>query len=229
MELDTVDKHREAFYRLVGTESDDPALTDRGEETDEVVDLYLTRGCRVAQRWMLKMGYDGWRERSSVLSWSGTDAADGGRYSDLPSDFLRAFGNQRVSALREADGRPWGVEMSAEDDFRRGSFYYIRGEQLWIGHSAVPPGALYLAYHYRHPKWEGLTDNDIDFPMEARPLIVAEAANLAKEENWLPGGPEMERKIERARARAREEARDVARPTKQPRQMRQSRRVGNRW
>ena len=229
MELDTVDRHLQEFYRLVGVESDDPALTDQGEATDEVARLYLTRGCRSAQRWMLRMGYQGWRERSIALSWSGSDAADGGRYSALPSDFLRAYGNKRVSALREADGRPWGTELNAEEDYRRGSFYYFRDQQLWVAHSAVPPGTLYLEYHYLHPKWEALDDDDIDFPMEARPLIVAEAANDAKEENWLPGGPEMERKIERALLRAREEARDIARQTKGPRTFRKPYRAANRW
>ncbi|KKL25613.1 hypothetical protein LCGC14_2403520, partial [marine sediment metagenome] len=70
MELDTIAKHRNAFYRLCGTESDDPELVLGGEGATEVVDLYLTDGCRNAQCWMLDMGYGGWRKRSSVLSWT---------------------------------------------------------------------------------------------------------------------------------------------------------------
>ncbi|KKL28084.1 hypothetical protein LCGC14_2378670, partial [marine sediment metagenome] len=69
MELDTTAKVRNAFYRLCGTESDDTELTLQGEGDTEVVDLYLTDGCRNAQQWMLDMGYGGWRKRdSSVLS-----------------------------------------------------------------------------------------------------------------------------------------------------------------
>jgi hypothetical protein len=65
--------------------------------------------------------------------------------------------------------------------------------------------------------------------MDARYLIVAEAANVGKEENWLPGGREMEQKIERALFRAREEARHIARSTKNPRQFQKLTRFGNHW
>ena len=227
MELDSVDKHIEAFYRLVGTTSEDSALTEQGEATNEVAYLYLTRGCRKAQRWMINVGYDGWRKRSSALSWSGTDAADGGRYTDLPDDFLRAYGNERKSALCEAGGDGWGQEIDPEQEHLRGNFYYVNGPQLWITRNASPPSTLYLKYHYTHPKWESSTT--IEFPMDARSLIVAQAANAAKEENWLPGGPEMKAGIVSALAMAREEARDIVRPTKKPRQMRKAPRCGNRW
>lgn len=226
-ELDTVAKHRTAFLRLVGTEADDPALTELGEGTDEVVYLYLTRGTRAAQRWMLDMGYQGWRKRSSALVFTGTDDADGGRSTALPSDFLRAAGHRWKSALREADGTPWGVEVTIDEELLKGDGWYIKGAELWLNRTAAPPTTLFLEFHYRHPEW-----NDsvvIDFPLEARSLIIAEAANEAKEENWLPGGPEMETKIERALARARQRARDVARPTKEPRHIRKPVRIGNRW
>ena len=231
MELSTVAQVLTAFYRLVGTESDDPELEARGETDDEVAYTFLTRGCRNAQRWMLKTGYGGWRARSSAITWSGTEAANGGRYTALPSDFLRAFGNKHISALREADGTPWGREVEAEDDRLYGDYYYLRGqEELWIVRGAGPPSTLYLEYHYTHPLWDSsLDDADIDFPMDARYLIVAEAANAAKEENWLVGGAEMEQKIERALVRARLEAGDVARPTKSPRQMRKPYRIGNHY
>ena len=229
MELSTVLKCREAFYRLVGTDADDGALTAQTEQTDDVANLYLTRGCRNAQRWMLKMGYAGWRTRSGALSWSGTDETTGGRYTTLPTDFLRAWGTQRDSALHEANGTRWGQQVSPEDDLLRGNHWYIRGDELWITRNASPPTTLYLEYQYLHPTWDGLADADIDFPVEARPLIIAEAADAAKEEFWLPGDVEMERKIDRAVRRAREEARDIARPTKQPRQLRRARRAGNHW
>ena len=227
MELDTVGKIRAAFYRLTGTLSDDGALFENSEAVDEVADIYLTRGCRNAQRWLLKMGYGGWRKRTTALTWSGSDAADGGRYATLPSDFLRACGSERESALQEANGDTWGQEVGARDTKVKGDGYYVLGETLWLTRDASPPATLYLAYHYTHPAWTSAVE--IDFPVDARALLVAEAANVAKEENWLPGGPEMEGKIERALMRAREEARDLARPTKQPRTFRKLPRIGNRW
>lgn len=229
MELDTVQRMRHVFFRLTGTTSDDPALTEMGEDTNEVVDIYLTRGARAAQRWMLRMGYGGWRQRSSAITWSGADDTDGGRYAALPSDFLRSFGSSRVSALVEADGDRWGTEIRPDEEQLRGDFYYIRGEQLWITRDASPPSTVYHEYHYEHPEFDGLADGSIDFPMEARPLIVAEAADAAKEENWLPGDRMMELKIARSLQRAREEARHIARPTNQPRRMRAPARHGNRW
>jgi hypothetical protein len=232
VELDTVAKITAGFYRLLGTTEDDEGLVDQGEAVGDIADLYLTRGCRAAQRWMLKCGYGGWRKRSSALTFSGTDAADGGRYVALPSDFLRAFGSQRPgrSALVEANGRRWGREIEPDQDHVEGNGYYIRGDELWLARRAVVPTTLYLDYHYTHPPWDDdLADGDIDFPLEARPLIHTEAAFVAMEDDWLVGFPEMERKIVNARQMAREEARGVARRTKQPRTMFKPVRFANHW
>ena len=230
-DLDTVNKCVDAFYRLVGTVGTDPALTELGESTDEVAYTYLTRGTRVAQRWLLKMSYHGWRKRSAAITWSGTDAADGGRYLTLPSDFLRAAGTQQYSCLVEADGDRWGTMIEPEDAHLKGDYFYFRGstsgDQIWLARNASPPTTVYLEYHYIHPLWTASVT--IDFPLEIRALFVAEAANEAKEENWLPGGREMETKIERALIRAKEEARDFARRSKQTRTIRKPPRYGNRW
>lgn len=230
--LSTHAKLRTAFLRLVGSEAEDQALTDRGEGTNEVVDYYLTRGVWAAQRYLLKCGYRGWRKRSSALSWSGSEDTDGGRYTALPSDFLRAFGSTRRSALVEADGDLWGEQLDAEDDFFEGDYYFFEGhDQLWITREADPPSPVYLTYHYRHAAFDGDFDDgtDWDFPEEIRPLIVAEAAHFAMEDSWIPGGQDMELRITRALRSAQSEARDFARPTKQPRQFRKVRRIGNRW
>jgi len=228
VELSTVEKCKDAWYRLVGVASDDPGLTEQGDLTDDVAYQYLTLGCRNAQRWMLKMGYGGWRKRSSALVFTGSDATDGGRKITLPSDFLRAYGNRRESALRKADGTRWASEVSPEDDHIRGDYYYVRGTELWITREAQPPSPLYLDYHYTHPLWSASL-SPIDFPIDARWLIVAEGADAAKDESWLPGGVEWEQKIARRLARAREEARDIARATKSPRKARAPQRFGNRW
>ena len=69
MELDSVARVVAAFYRLVGSESGDEALIAQGESADDVAYLFITRGCRNAQRWLLKMGFNGWRKRSAALTW----------------------------------------------------------------------------------------------------------------------------------------------------------------
>ena len=165
-ELSSVEKVKDAWYRMVGTEVDDPALTELGESADDVAYLYLTSGSREAQRWMLRMGYDGWRKRSSAMTtWTGSDATTGGRYNSLPSDFLRAWGNSRVSALVKANGDRWGQQIDPESEYRFGNNYYFRDENLWITRQAKPPTTLYLEYHYLHPSWSSSVT--IDFPLEA--------------------------------------------------------------
>lgn len=230
--LDTVAKLRRAFLRLVGTESDDPALTDLGEAANEVTNYFLTRGVWAAQRNLLKVGYQGWKKRSSAItSWTGSDDTDGGRYTTLPTDFLRAYGSHRHSCLVEADGDPWGQQILQEQANQRGDGFYFEGvDQLWLTRDASPPSTLYLWYHYRHPEIDGdLDDADIDFPVEARPMIPAEAAFFAMEEAWVPGGQDMELRISRARNAAREAARGLGRSSKQPRTFRRVRRAGNHW
>ena len=227
MDLTTVARVLQSFYRLVGVTPDDPGLIEQGEAENDVAYLFLTRGSRAAQRWMLKSGYGGWRKRSAALSWTGSDAVDGGRYATLPDDFLRAYGNERRSALVEAGGNRWGTQINPDEDDATGNGYYIRGEQIWLTRKANPPATLYLDYHYRHPVWASAIT--IDFPLEARGLIVAEAANAAKEESWLPGDQTLETKIASALRLARAEALDVSRPTKQARTLRKPTRRANRW
>lgn len=216
-----------AFYRLVGTETDDTELTLRGETPDQVANEFLTRGVRRAQRWMINMGYDGWRKRTGALTFTGSDDVDGGKKITLPNDYLRAYGSDRQSALREPDGKQWGQEINTEKDFRRGDLYYYRGDELWVTKDANFPATLFLEYHFVHAAWDASVT--IDFPIDARPLIIAYAAELAKEDNWLPGGQEMKVGIVRALMSAKEEARDVARPSKTPRKFRRPKRFANRW
>lgn len=218
-----------AFFRLCGTETDDPELTLLGEGDNDVFLLNVTDGCRDAQRYMLDMGYAGWHKRSAALVFLGADDTDGGRYTELPSDFLRAYGTDRVSCLREANGNDWGLEVHHEKHHHRGEFFFFRGTQLRITRGASPPTTLFLEYHFLHPNWDGLDDSDINFPLDARRLIVAQAANTAKEENWFPLDAAGELKIERALKRAKQKARGVARLSKTPRRFRSVRRVGNHW
>lgn len=230
-EFTTVEHHVDAWYRLVGSVANDQSLIEQGEDPDDVVYLNLTRGCRRAQRYMLRLGFGGWRKRTSALTFTGSDNLDGGvMVTALPSDFLRAYGDERRSALTRPNGDRWGFQVNERDDHLKGDTYYFRGHELWLGRTASPPTTLFLDYHYQHPIWDSqLQDGDIDFPLEARPLIPAEAAFVAMSDNWLPGGRELEQKIDRAVKVAQEEARHIARPTKQPRQFMKVRRFGNRW
>lgn len=232
MELDTVDKVTRALLRLVGTEEDDDALVVNGEDATEVVQLLLTRGCRVAQRYMLDCGYGGWRQRSAALSFSGDDDTDGGTYTDLPTNFLKAHGSQARgrSALVTANGDRWGREIEQDQDHLTGDAYYIRGDELWLARYAQPPSPLYLDYHYKHPAWDDdLDDNEIDFPLEARGLITVEGAWLGMVENWLPGGSDYMQRIDLARKNERENARKIAKRTKQPQTILRPRRHASRW
>ena len=226
-DLDTVAKLLNYFYRLTGEESGDPDMETNSEATDEVGYTCLTMGCRAAQRWMISMHYGGWRKRSSAITWLGTDDTTGGRYAAVPDDFLRAYGSARRSAMTEANGDRWGKELNPEMAEQWGQFYYFEGEVLWITRKATPPSPIYLDYHYRHPVWTSVVA--IDFPLEARSLIPAFAASIGMEENWLPGGPELEYKIERSLGKAKERARDIARATKSPRTFRSPYRAANRW
>lgn len=231
MDLTTVEEHLEAWYRLVGSVSGDQALEEQSEDTDEVGYINLTRGCRRAQRSMIRMGFGGWRKRSAALVFTGSDAVDGGVKTVLPSDFLRAYGNDRRSALTEANGNRWGSRIDEMDDHLKGDLYYIRGEELWLARTASPPTTVFLDYHFQHPAWDSSLQagTGIDFPLEARALIVAQAAYTAMHDNWLPGGAELETKIDRALKVAETEARYISRPDKQARQFRKVRRFGNRW
>ncbi len=232
MELDTVEKVRFAFLRLVDTEVDDPDLELHGETATDVIYVNLTRGFRAAQRWMIGQGYDGWRKRgSAITSWSGSDATTGGRFNAVPTDFLKAYGSKRRSALVKLNGDRWGTELEADDDLRRGPHYYFRGgesgQEIWLARGAQVPSPIYLEYHYTHPTWTASVT--IDFPMDARALGVAYSANYAMQDAWLPGGQDLETKIARALRFAQTEARRLARPSKSPRQIKQPAHYGGSW
>lgn len=226
-ELSTVAQVVAAFYRLVGSKSADQMLVAHGEEVDAVVYEALTQATRLAQLFMLDNGYPGWKARSSALSWSGSDASDGGRYSALPSDFLRAYGSKKRSALVEADGVGWGQQIDADQSQAIGDYYFLDDEQLWITRGANPPTTIYLRYHHLHPAWSAAVT--IDFPSRGRGLLAPYAAEIAMDDNWLPGGDEMEAKISRAVRKAEARTRKFARQSKEPRRLNRPKRVANHY
>lgn len=215
-----------AFYRLVGTTTSDAALVEQGESADDVAYLCLNHGTEAAQRFMISCGMvERWRKRSSVLSWSGSDAADGGRYSTLPTDFLRFSMSGEQSSLMTANGERWGQEITADYDAMQGNFYYLKNDQLWIAVGASPPGSLYLDYQFRHPDFtSGVT---INFPAEARGLCVAYAAQVALADAWFPDINEA--RVLRNVAFWEREARKISRRSRAPRTMTAPRVVGTRY
>lgn len=239
-ELDTGTDLINAFYRLVGTDAADPALVANGEGVNDVANMFLGRGARMAQQYMLKEGYDGWRARSAALVFTGTDDADGGRHADLPTDFIKAYGNGRTtteSALTQPNGTPWGVEIHPSmAGATQGNAYYFKAagdgvvvavQQLWVTRLATVPDPLHLHYHYRLISVSSATVA-IDFPFDARGLIPAYAADLAKTEGWLPDDEQFS-KISVAVTAAEKEARSLAKQSRRQRQMRGPVRFASHW
>jgi hypothetical protein len=240
-DLDTVAEHKAAWYRLIGTTSADGALAENSESADDVAYLFLTRGYRAAQAWLISEGMgERWRKRSSAItSWSGTDAADGGRYKEITSaggiatdflrpDSMRADGaSPGRSALVEADGDPWGCEVEADQDYVKGDYYYLSADRLWLARTANVPSTVYFRYYYAHPAITSGTTS-FDMPVALRWLSVAEAADAAANEGWLPGGTEQLSKIDRALGKARADAR-AQRRTRSPRRFKPPAKHASHW
>lgn len=234
--LSTVADCLQMFYRMVSTTTSDDALVENGEVADETAYLALTHGFEAAQRFMIARGMtERWRTRSQpIVTWTGTDAVDGGRYVVLSSviaagkPFLRFAGlpeNSNQGSFVEASGARWGYEVGPDLEYIEGDVYFLRGEQLWIGRGATPPATLYLEYQYRHP--EIVAAGTLDFPEDARGLAVAYAARFASMEGWFPrSDPD---KLERNVQLWEDAARGVARRTRGPRRMTAPRVIGHRF
>jgi hypothetical protein len=217
-----------AFYRAVGTKGSDRALTEQGEKQDDVAYLALNHGCQAAQRFVLSCGgADWWEKRSSAITWLGTEASDGGRYAELPDDFLRFAGGRDECPLLSANNERWAArEITVDEKDWTGDYYYLRTSRLWITRNATPPSPVYLEYIYEHPEIKaGVT---LDFPELARPLIVAYAAQHAVAEGWYAGGAEKEARLYRNVETQEREARKVSRRSRQPRRIKPPRTVGTR-
>jgi len=224
-QLESVAQILEAWYRLLGSVPTDYALTELGEAEDEIGYIYLTQGCHDAQVYLIDQGYRGWRQRTAALTWAGTDATTGGQYASLPADFLKADGHKEKSPLVKVNGDRWGQLIDDEDDNVKGNYFYFVGDKLWLARTASPP-TVYLKYHYQHPEWTAAVT--IDFPIIVRSLIVAYAANLAKDESWYVGDETDKRTIREAVLSAERRAQKFARQGKQNKQWRRPQIYG-RW
>lgn len=203
-----------AFLHLTGSTRDDDALSELDAAAGDQLYYYLTQGAWAAQQYMLEHGWpDMWQKTSTALVY----AADGTeRYAVLPTDFLALAGDFRRSSLYDAQGREYGMLVDGPTlSGRWGSnSYALRNDRLYLGEGFGSP-ALTLRYHYRHPEFDA-DAVAVDFPKEHRPLIVAEAGVLASADSWLPGGQDMEARIDRAVNAARGRAAG-ARRSRQPR------------
>ena len=220
---------RRAFFRLTGVDANNTALTEHDGSTLETLYQFLQYGLWDAQAFLIDCGMgDRWIKRSSTLSFSGSDSVDGGKYTALPSDFLRLAGDDDVSALCQPDGTRWGrlVDMRCRGEVR-GNYYWLMNDRLYIAPGASPPSDLVMEYHH---KLATLADGStVDFPEEHRSLIVAYAADRAQSDAWLPGDLEMNAKIAANLDRLKKLAWVRARRNSGPRKMRARRVVGTHW
>lgn len=219
---------KRAFFRLTATSDDNPTLIENDADTLEAVYQFLQYGAWDAQAYLIDTGMgDRWVTTSAALSWSGSDASDGGRYSALPSDFLRMAGDSSFSALwvPGASAPRWGTLIPFEYRWDAyGDLYWLMNSYLWIARGANPPTGLKMDYHH---KLATLADSTtVDFPTEHVGLIVAYAAARAMNDAWLPGDMEMRAKIESNLQKQQREAARRNRRAAAPRTMRTTRTIG---
>lgn len=227
--LDNRAELRLAVYRLAQLGSSDGALTEHQTATNDVIHQAIFQAMRDAQSWYLSsVNPDYWQKTSSTLSWSGTEAANAGRYSALPTDFLRLYGDKENPALRRPSGRRWGTLIDPPDRTIRGAFYWIWNDRLWIARGASPYSDLVMDYTYDIPE---LTDDTTapDFPEEDRILIPAYAAVDLADHGFFPGSMEMKAGLNAYLLRKKREVYVRGRRTKEPRRMKSSKVVGSRW
>lgn len=221
---------RAAFYRLTATSASDGALTEHDVSAGDNVNGLILAGMRDAQLFLLSAGgQPRWKTTSTTLSFSGTEAADGGRYTDLPADFLRLFGDDQNSALRTPDGDRWGRLIPIElRNARMSDLYWIENDRLWIARGANPPNNLVADYVYRVPE---LTDDVTapDFPLDDRPLIVAYAAARFVEHPTYPGRDDLRARVLNYLRELERHAATRARRTREPRRMKSRRSTGSHW
>ena len=221
-----------AFYRLTDTDSTDEALIEQDTSGDlEAVNQFLQHGVNDAQEYLMRAGLSSrWiSQATAITSWSGADSTDGGRYKALETDFFRLAGDAEpgFSALREIDGNQWGRLINARDRFRvNGDRYYLLNEQLWLCRNANPPASVIYDYHHRIATLDSST---IDFPVDDRELIVAYAGKRAMADSWLPGGQEMEAKIEAKLRFCEQQAWKRSRRDRRQRRLRPQRTVGTHY
>lgn len=219
---------RRDFYALTGTSADDDGLNEYDVAANERVHRHIQAGLWDAQEYVLAHADpERWLSTSPALSF--TTQADGSQRAALPSDFLRLAGDEKQSALWHGNGVRWGNLVDASRRTRAyGSQYWLQGEYLYVARGGSPPSGLVMDYHHRHAVLEDDT-TALDFPVTDRSLIVAFAADHAKHEAWLPGGPEMLAKIQNNLGQRKLDAWRRARRTRSPQRRHAPDVTGSHW
>lgn len=186
------------LFRVMNTDAADGASTEHDDAAVVLEGLYmlLQQGAEDAQEWLIGAGLGSlWLSTSAVLTW--TQETDGQYYTALPADFLRLYGDQETSGLRDAAGIRWGQEIPPEMQWRATyvDCYFISNQRLYLVQGASPKSDLVMDYYRRIGT---LADGStVDLPEQDRALIVAFAALHAREQAWYTGGPEGDAKLER--------------------------------
>lgn len=219
-----------AFYRLTGLSGSDGRWVAHQTAASDTLYTWLYQAMREAQAWYLNnVDPARWKKATtSEFSWSGTEAANGGRYMALPSDFLRLFGDQENSALRYPSGERWGHLIDPNDRVRWGDYYWIENDNLWICRGASPPATLVMDYSYAIPQ---LTDDTTapDFPEIDRDLIAAEMAAIAADHPSFPGSEDLRRRIYQHRESLQKQVYIRGRRSREPRKIKAGRVIGSHW
>lgn len=229
--LGDLDAVKNAVYGLLNISSDDDAFTEFADTAAEQIEDLVQYAVWAAQEWIINHAQPNWWiKQTGSLSWTGSDASNGGRYSALPSDFLKLYGEDDRSALRQPNGNRWGRQIDPESRFdARGRYFYVLDDALWITRGADPPSNLIAEYNYRYAQISASALDMSDFPVRWRPLIVAEAGVIARDYSWYPGTPENDAKMERNRKEWRDRIAVNARTSRQPRKIRSKPVAGHKW
>lgn len=226
---------RLALLRLLAMSTSDGTLAEHETTAGDTLNHLIQHGTWEAQSYYLNhVDPERWRKRSSAITWSGTEAADGGRYVALAGDFLRLYGTKERSALVEADGTRWGYLIDALDRYEYlGDYYYIDAtavgvERLWIAKSATPPTSLYYEYTYRHPTFSDDT-TAAEFPLQHVPLVVAFAAEYAMHHPFFPGDDGVAAKVAANLEYWKRTVAVAGRRSREPRKAKSGRTIGSRW
>ncbi|MFW6010490.1 MAG: hypothetical protein ACOC9H_01095 [Gemmatimonadota bacterium] len=235
--LETRADLRRAFYLLTGTSAADSAIAEHDSEPGDTVNNWLQLGLWEAQYWIITHASPTrWIERWSVAKgdWEGSDQT-GGKYVELPDDFIRLRATTDWSGLFRENGDRWGSLLPDDDDWRtrRGDFYWIENDRLRLTRLARPPNPVEVEYYQRHIRLTSDNSDDdggvIDFPMQDRPLIVGLAAQEAADHPSFPGDTEKVAKISRYVKRWQERVRSRGRRTREPRKVKHQPALGSRF
>ena len=222
---------RRAFYALVGSSSDDEALTDNAGALNETVDYHIQHGIWDAQEHLISAGLGNrWVSAFDVTREEVIHPTTDDRVSAvfLPDDFLRLVADQRRSAVT-LGGRPWGQLAPVErlDSVQGREFFYL--ENGFINFTtAVPPAGLKVAYHYRHAILVD-TDQFLDFPEMERPLIVAYAGASFADTADFTGDDSLYQRIQVNLSQKQARAARRARQTREPKKLRPKDTIGSHW